>query len=82
MVPAICTKNEGERRLGDRVRVASLMACRGNFFRNCWGRGARNYMGVQPPKAALTPETRTGSHCQSMRMLVQPRKDAPNDEAL
>ena len=82
MVPAICTKNEGERRLGDRVRVASLMASRGYFSRNFWGRGARSYMVVQPPKAALTPEARTGSHCQSMRMLVQLPKDAPNHEAL
>jgi hypothetical protein len=58
------------------------MASRGYFSRNFWGRGARSYMVVQPPKAALTSEARIGNHCPFIRMLVQMLKDAPNDEAL
>lgn len=80
MVPAICTKNEGLRHLGDRVRVvlsepatAVLCAIAGGVVPSVTWECNRLY-----PRRRQ--RLRVGSPRPSMRMLVQPPRDAPDHE--
>ena len=80
MVPAICTKNEGLRHLGDRVRVvlsepatAVLCAIAGGVVPSVTWACTR----LNPRRRQ---RLRAGSPRPSMRILVQPPRDAPDHE--